>query len=326
MPTGRWRGPRPSELSFICRYSTWQDPSGKVVYYVFPRGARRPILIAKTTRSAAHAATIRREAQNAFTAWQRIKTVMPDGMPRPLALEELNGVPVYFETAVPGMTLPERAGRLGSDARKRALLEQALQEAFAWLARFTQAMPHEHVVLDAEKIETWFIAPIRQFRPQAAAWPGGAAHLTALEGTVREWAGCTFPLVAAHGDFWGGSLLWGECGLCVIDWEFFRERALPTADAFMPAAHPGFCVGFRRGGTLLDEFRSMFLDARTAAAAQERVMAYLDLWRIPRAWFPSLLSLFLIERSLDRDMLLRNRAEGRWADLMHACIDFRTRR
>jgi len=80
--------------------------------------------------------------------------------------------------------------------------------------------------------------------------------------------------------------------------------------------HPGFCVRPRYGAGLLDEARTALADARVGAAVREGLAEYLAEWGIPRAWLPSLLSLFLIQRSLERDALGGDRAEGQWADLL----------
>jgi len=227
-------GPRPARLSFIRRTSAWLDEAGKIVVYVFRRGERRPVLIAKTVRCARYGGTIRREARNAFQVWERLSPVMPGALPRPVALEEVAGCPVYFERAVPGETLAERGARRWTDRGRLRLLEQAFAEALAWLSRFTRAMLVETCALDDEALHAWFLDPIARFRPRAACWPDGLARLERLAGAVREWGGETLPLVAAHGDFWGGSLLYGARGLCVIDWEFFRPAALPSDDALAP--------------------------------------------------------------------------------------------
>ena len=308
--------PRPAALSFICRFSTAQPATGKVVYYVFRRGARQPFLIAKTVRSAALGDTIRREAQNACAVWQRASAAMPGALPRPLALAEIDGLPVYFETAVPGLALPELARRAWTGRGRQALLRKATSEGFAWLARFTRVMPHEQVLLDEQQIEAWFVALIRRFMPQVAGWPNGLAHLAALERTVQEWVGSPVPLVAAHGDFWGGSLLWGERALRVIDWERFRAAALPATDAFMLAVHPGFYPRARYGGGLLDEFVSTLANPEGNAAVYEHLITYFDQWQIPRHWYLPLLRLFLIECSLERDGQAAEGAPTSWADLL----------
>ena len=111
-------------------------------------------------------------------------------------------------------------------------------------------------------------------------------------------------------------MLYGAQGLCVIDWEFFQPTALPITDPLMLAVHPGFCVRPRNGGGLLDEFRTVLAEPRTASRVREQLIACFNLWGIPRAWYPSLLSLFLIERSLERDARLKNQGEGKWADLV----------
>ena len=311
----------PADVSLIRRLSAWQGPAGKVVYYIFRKGAHQPTLIAKTVQSALYGETIRREAWNAFFVWDRIATVMPSGMPRPVAVEEVGGFPVYFEAAVPGVALPERGWRQWTDRGRLRLLEEALAEAFRWLNRFTDAMPVESCILDDENIHTWFLDPIAQFRQRVATWSNGMTELDRLEKTVREWKRHSIPLVAAHGDFWGGSLIWSEHGLCVIDWEFFRTAALPVTDAFMLAVHPGFCVCPQHGGGLLDEFRTTLVDSRSSGAVYERQMVYFDQWHIPRQWYLPLLYLFLIECSLQRDAQTKPQSHTSWAELLRHSFD-----
>ena len=311
----------PADVSLIRRLSAWQGPAGKVVYYVFRKGAHQPTLIAKTVQSAEYGETIRREAWNAFFVWERIATVMPSGMPRPVAIEEINGLPVYFEAAVPGVALPERGWRQWTDRGRLRLLERILPEAFVWLSRFTHAMPVKSCILDDEAIRTWFLNPIAQFRRRVAAWPNGMAELDRLEKIVREWKGQSIPLVAAHGDFWGGSLLYGERGLCVIDWEFFQPVALPVTDPLMLAVHPGFCVRPQYGGGLLDEFRATLADSRSSGAGYEHLMVYFDQWHVPRQWYLPLLYLFLIECSLQRDAQTKPQPHTSWADLLRYSLE-----
>jgi len=229
-------GPRPTQLSFIRRCSAWLGEAGKIVYYIFRRGGRQPTLIAKTVQNVRNGNTIQREAHNAFLVWEQLSRTMPDTLPRPLALEVITGLPVYFEQAVPGETLTERGWRQWTDRRRLHLLEMALAGALTWLSQFTRAMPAESCILDDQKLDTLFLSPIARFRPQAARWLDGQCRLDRLAESVGEWKGHSFPLVAAHGDFWGGSLLYGAQGLCVIDWEFFQPAALPITRLLCPPA------------------------------------------------------------------------------------------
>jgi len=309
-------GPSPTRFSFIRRSSTWLNQAGKVVYYIFRRGDRYPTLMAKTMFTATHGDAIQQEASNSFHVWEYLSSIIPPTMPQPIALTEISGLPVYFEKAVPGETLADRGWRRWTIKGRTQLLETAIDQSLAWLDQFTHKMPMSSFKLDEKAIHTLFLNPILKFKDREKFWSDDLIRLDQLIQSVIEWEGHAFPLVASHGDLWGGSLLYSKQGLCVIDWEFFRKYALPTDDLFMMATHPGFCIAPTQEDGLLGEFQNLSSNTNTADAINERLLAYMDSWGIPRQWYTSLLHVFLIQKSVERDALMKDSVEGKWGNLL----------
>ena len=99
-------GRKPSKISLIRRSSTWLGAAGKEVYLIFRKGEDRPAVVAKTVLSRQYGASIHKEASNTWMVWD-ISTLRPN-MSRPIAVEIIKGLPVYFEEAIPGVAFPEK--------------------------------------------------------------------------------------------------------------------------------------------------------------------------------------------------------------------------
>lgn len=294
------RGPKPHDLSFIFRLSTWLGEKGKVILYIFRRSERLPVLIGKTVRDVHFGDTIREEAHSMFRVWEEVSTVMRGAVPRPVALEEIDGFPIYLEEAIPGTSLPDWVMQRWGKRKQYMLLARAVSEAAKWLWDFESCIGIEDAKLTSQEIQGWFIAPVEAFRERVVLDSNEQAMLNQLEEFFWGWEGHHIPLVAGHGDFWGGSLLWSDSGLGVIDWEFFQPRSLPLFDLFMLAVHPGVAIG-KSGWELVDEFSMCFEDNAFSRQVRIALSAFCQRLGLTVEITRSLFLLFLIYLSNSRD-------------------------
>ena len=314
-------GTRPADLSFIRRASTWLGDAGKVVFYIFRRGERQPFLIGKTVQSPRYGDRILREARNLSYIWERLSSAMPLTVPRPVALTQIGGVPVHLEEAIPGTALPERVMRAWTKRRRYRILAEAVSEAGAWLSKFIEAIGVEWITLGDEEIEILLLDPIRSFRARVDLDPSEQRMLDELEGDIAGWRGASIPLVAGHGDLWGGSLIWGRDGMGVVDWEFFQRRSLPLFDLFMLAVHPGVALN-RDGGVLLDEFVGCFEESAFSAQVRKSVGALSQKLRLDEDMIPVLFLIFLVSLSNQRDDMMQSVAGHEVGSTWRACLRY----
>ncbi|MFZ5516794.1 MAG: phosphotransferase family protein [Candidatus Zhuqueibacterota bacterium] len=287
------------DISLISRSSTWLGESGKTVYLVFEKKAKRPTLILKTVANREVGSVIEKEAKNVLFLWEKFPGICQGVVPEPVELAEFNGLPVYVEKAVPGTTLPELAGNTWTEKRKYAILDDCTEFGYRWLVKLINSARVKYKKLDKNDIENLLIRKIRLFQDTYTYKKQGS--LVGLEKFAEKLEGSEFPLVPGHGDLWGGSLLWGiHKQWTIIDWEFFSINAMPFFDFFMLAVHPGICFT-KKKCCLLDEFTSCFLDNPHTRLVRYSLTALAERLKVEASFIRFMFMMFLISMSLERD-------------------------
>ena len=317
-------GRRPSDISFIRRGSTWLGDAGKVVYIIFRRGERYPSLIAKTVMSSEHGKTTLNEAQNIMTIWNSASAKLRESLPRPLDVIEVNGLPVYFEEATPGVALPEKVMLCWGKKKKKKIVSETIDKLATWLNEFQKGLNPCKDLIDSNVVEEQILRPLEQFSVEHDL---NAREQHFIE-KLRENAGLledfNIPLQLAHGDLWGGSLLLEIDGaMRVIDWEFFEPQGFPLYDFLYFAVHPGFTIHSKGENGLFGEFMNLFHDNYFSELICEHLKTLAKAAGVESSEVIELLiAMLLIRLSLERD--LRNKTKDSWEHLFRYLLKNRS--
>lgn len=289
------------DFSVIRRTSAWLGEDGKVVFLVFIKGEQRPSLVLKTVRNAGVGHVVTREAQNVFELWRKNRQICLGVVPEPVALIEIAGLPVYVERALPGTSLPELVNSKWTTQRQRLILNEGVAFGLNWIEKLVAVRTHEMISfgnLLRERLDL--------FQKIAPAEMWNSTAIQDLRDFAGNAAGAELPLVPGHGDFWGGSLLYGmDQRWHVIDWEFFKPAGLPLQDYFMLAVHPGISLG-AKNGSLSAEFSACFEDSAFTRLIQEQTGELAGQLNLNSQQVKILFLVFLFDMSLGRDLVSRN--------------------
>ena len=290
-----------SDISLIRRSSTWLGASGKVVYLVFKKGGKVPVLILKTVLNPESGQVLEKEAKNVFFLWEKYPAVCRDVVPEPIELAEINDLPVYVEKAIPGTTLPELAANKWTKKRKYSVLDEGIEFAYDWLLKLIEVVRIDFKRLDHHDIDNIFLRNIKLYRDNFSETFINSGCLTELEKYAEKMEGQKFPFIAGHGDFWGGSLLQGiNKQWHIIDWEFYQTKSMSFFDHFMLAVHPGFCIG-AKNCSLVDEFSLCFLDNKHTQRIKGSLAVLTAKMDVEKNLIEFMFMMFLISMSLERD-------------------------
>ena len=295
-----------SDISVIRRSSTWLGDFGKVVYLVFKKGGKVPVLILKTVLNSESGQVIEKEAKNVFTLWEKYPEICKYVVPEPVELTEINDLPVYVEKAVPGTTLPELAANKWTKKRKYSVLDEGIEFAYDWLSKLIEVAGIDFKILEHKVIDNLFLRKIKLYRDTFSKTFMNSGYLMELEKSAEKMEGQKFPIVAGHGDFWGGSLLQGlNRQWHIIDWEFYKSKSIPFFDHFMLAVHPGLCIG-AKNCSLVDEFSMCFLDNQHTRLIKHSFTVLTDIMNVEQSLIEFMFLMFLISMSVERDRYYQN--------------------
>lgn len=214
-------------------------PAAKVTLLLFGPD-RLPLLVAKLARHPAGERALQAEHQALADLWaaQGDRGITTE-LPRPLALERVDGHLTLLSTAVPGMPLKVRYYTPGH-VRHPRLVAADFAHAGAWLARFQQQTRSGTETLGGEAFARWIAPVLCRYRTEVG-WNHREArlarHLSELSGRL---SGTRVPVVAVHGDYAPGNIMvTGDRVSGVVDWELGRRAGLPFSDLFKFAASYG---------------------------------------------------------------------------------------
>lgn len=272
-------------------------------------------MIVKTVQSSEFGETIQKESQNIQLIWNTVSESFRESIPRPLGLDKINGVPAYFEKAIPGSTFPESVGSCWFEKNKKKIIEETVDKISRWHDNFHKAMGVKKAPLNSAFIEKRFISSLKRLNSAPDLSSGERSFLDRLEKIAISLEGEIVSLPPVHGDLWGGSLLWGTDGkMRVIDWEFFEPQGLPLQDFLYFAIHPGFVMHNRGENGLLDEFMIIFQDNYYSGLIHEHLKTHAEAAGIESSQvIELLLAVLLVRLSLERDS--RNKTEDSWKHL-----------
>ncbi|MBN2372454.1 hypothetical protein JXL19_01520 [bacterium] len=260
-------------------------------------------MIAKTVQNPDFGGAIRKEAQNTLYVWEKLSKDIKSAIPRPLCLDEIDDLPVYFEVATPGMAFPDMVAGCWLKKTKKKIIVKAVEEVSCWLSRFYIEMGVKTVCLQDVDIHDFFLKPIDAFVQRINLSGTERKAISDFKDMAKSLKGTNIKFVPEHGDFWGGSILLGTDGrLKIIDWEFFNPCNLPLQDFLNLAVHPGFVISNNKENGLLGEFMNLFSDSYFPEIIGSFFWEKVRFFGLDSAECVELIfALFLIKLSLDRD-------------------------
>ncbi len=318
-------GPKSSDISFIRRGSTWLGDAGKVVYIIFRRGDRFPSLIAKTVTSYEYGKTILNEAQNIMTVWNSASVKLRENLPRPLDVIEVDGIPVYFEEATPGVAFPEKVMFCRGRKKKEKIISETMDKLAVWLSDFQRCFSSDKELMDSGIVDEQILKPLEYFSIKHDLSAREQRFIAELREIAGSLADRNIPLQPAHGDLWGGSLLWGlDERLHIIDWEYFKAQGLPLQDILCLAIHPGFVTPSKGGDGMQGEFMNLFEESYFAEAVRYVVWEQAQAAGVDSVESIQIfLALALISLSTERDQKASVNTRDSWRALFRYLVNER---
>ena len=257
----RWEGlrlgPKPTGLSALLLTGGLRSES-KVIVLLFPDSSSRPAAALKIPRVRESAPAIRKEADVLRSLVERGEHGTPEGIPRFLFLDEINGVPVLGETAFSGV--PLLAAWTEESYGALAL------KASAWLADLAANRPLQR------PREPWRDRLVDSVLDRFARSFGPVVDARLLEEARRLLGELPdLPLVCEQRDFSPWNLLLTPSNdLAVVDWESAELDGLPGLDLIYFLTNLCFSFdGARRTGRYRESYRSM-LDPTSPRGALAR--------------------------------------------------------
>jgi aminoglycoside phosphotransferase (APT) family kinase protein len=219
----------PSDLVPVLITPRFQT-SAHVVHLILDRRSAKPVLVMKAgRRGAAGMEVLVREAANlraARAAWPGAGS----SIPRPIALEEFEGIPFLLETAVEGCVLKPSDVMRQPDRHAGALVR--------WITEFHTATARPPGSRGGTEHWTDAIERMAREHPLSAR---DAALISRTHDVTRPLLRSSIPLVFEHGDFSAPNILLSDTGrLGVVDWELASPAGLPGQDLFFALAFVAF--------------------------------------------------------------------------------------
>lgn len=270
-----WCGPARAEIAQILRelgigdeglHMHVLDPGagagpsrGGLVFGFDERGGSAPVVVLKIRPRSGERPGLAGEWRALHDLRERLPDRLRDTLPEPLAHHTGRAVEIVAMTCLPGrpayLELHNRLAPAGEAPHH-------LAAAVSWLAAL-----HEATGTPGGEAEDGSGLPDPRELPAAppprAARPAGTRDLAWYEELREELARTPLVLTPSHGDYWARNLLLeGRRVRGVVDWEHYRDRALPTADLFHLLISYGLALRwtrFRRT-PLRVAFRRTFVD------------------------------------------------------------------
>ncbi len=202
--------------------SSSRDRDGTRVVLVFGDGRPHPALVAKIPRQPTGAARLEREWRLLQHVWQSLPQKARRGVPEPLCMTTVRGMPVFVQRALRGYNLKTLIQR-GIRAFVPGRMAADLMHMSRWLARFQNARPpdssppglsiprHPPLVTRMAQAKARLVDTGMITRFQFERLVDQASDLDALSQTS--------PSCWVHGDLWPGNVLEDRGRWGIIDWD-----------------------------------------------------------------------------------------------------------
>ncbi len=232
--------PRPRRL-VAAQYGHSGHPTSAVVVFLFPPGARDPVVVAKVPRTPGGAEALRAEA----TALQQVQselreTDLSGALPRRALLLEEAGLTALIQSFAPGAPMASRSRWRPWVSRRRIAGDFAI--AGRWLTEFQRITQCGSTAVGEDDGEKGMQGVASACEGQSALSATERRGLERARAVAAELKGAEVPLVRRHGDFSVVNLLLHGRRLSVVDWRHSRPAKSPLFDALTFATTYGFEV------------------------------------------------------------------------------------
>ncbi len=230
--------PAPSRLSIVSTSSNW-GIGGKVSWFLFPPGARRPTLVARISRTPDDGGRTANE-HHALTSLSQFGPEISNHLPRAMAHWQMAGHSISLQRYVPGESLARHL----CQGRASAALAAALEMCLPFLAALAWNTRREVRPLLRHPFVSSLLARAEKARA-APDCPDSAAKLIAnLVQMIEAQGEAPVPVIAHHGDLNAADILVYEGHFWVTDWEWFTPEGLPFLDLITLAASAAARTGW----------------------------------------------------------------------------------
>lgn len=317
-----------SEPSTIVLNDYGNSDRGKMVLFIFEPQATRPGVVAKVSSSPAHRDTLRREQATLRTLHERLPQTLLESVPIPLAEAGQGAATAFAETYIGRTSMYVEMRNSWSPRRQ---VEKHFRGALAWLVQFQAATVGDRVRLDEGVIREHIEAPLAEFARSCAPSPAAERMFGRTIETARALTDERLPLTARHGDFWARNVMLGKDGVCVIDWDGYKDRSPPFHDLFHFAVSYGLSYPWQLGrwADPSAAFRSTILaDTWLSKLLRDRLRDYCRGMAVSPALLEVFFPVYLAEQALAEGQTAtsangqesggaeRQYSSGRWARLL----------
>ena len=275
------------------------SPRGKLVAFIFERGAARPGVLAKMCSGPEQGETLRREHEALGTVRARLDEDLRSTVPAPLALVKEGEDTAVAETILPGSPM-YLAMRNSLVARRNVAGHFRL--AREWLVRFQQLTQTGEAAVGSEDWDELVVRPLTHCQ---GGYPASSDEHRLISGILRKAEGlqaARLPIVASHGDYWAGNLLVDGSYLGIVDWERFSEQGSPFYDLLMFTTSYGLNYPWKFGCYAEPEeaFRTTYAgNGWMARLVRSHLHAYCDALGLSPQLLEVVLPAFLATRAIE---------------------------
>jgi len=211
---------KPREFSFLVQ------SRHRIVVFLFPKGAKYPLIVAKISRNETDSVFSKRDFDNRAKIHQIISDSLKKTIALPIELARIANHWVLLETFLPGNAMYISTGRL---TMKRNCVNN-FKMLFEWLLKFQSQTKGIPVIFDETKVDQLLIEPIIKCHGAELFPKGFSGYIADLAGKMK---GKKVPTVFSYGDLHHSHILVAKNKVSgVVDWESSATSGLPFSDWF----------------------------------------------------------------------------------------------
>ena len=240
---------------------------------------------------------IEKEYQNLTYIYQKINGAIKRDIPKPIALEKVDGKLLLIESVIRGQTMSEGVRPImflwkDSYIRKFSLIVK-------WLLEFQAQTKHKEVIVTKSLIRKYFLKPFMELGGALACSRKEAVFFKNYQKEINNIAGLQIPLVCSHGDFYARNIIFnGKKRLGVIDWMDLDKMSDPFLDIFTLLSTFRL-PGVNNKKNIIDSLKFSFIEKNWFASILKQVIKeYLSLLNLECDLIKIFYPKFLINRIL----------------------------
>ncbi len=295
------------DIHFIIRISTWQRVNDKFVIILFIHGNHNPFAVVKVG-SLQYTDSIELEYSNTKAVYHKFQNNSLISIPNPIALYKSDKMVAYFERSIDGLPVNHYLKLPSYNRSEQSHYIYILNTCKDFLIQLSAEKEPSTTTLFTK----FFLTPIEAFEKSES---GGkySIKLDQLRAEADKLQGKHFHLVCMHGDLWGGSILYNDKKIGIIDWEFLTFNGVPFWDFYSIAFHAGEGVNKIKFSKLAD-FMIYFNNSYIAQEVDKCLLELAKSYKLDISAIPFLFQSYLLFNIQHRD----TSTENYWQD----CLEY----